>query len=156
MKMSATLSITTHRIFQGQMNEHGSLFGGQTAAWLDETASISAHRFAKSPLVTGSLDRLVYVTPVSIGHALVYESFVTGNGHRSIEVFTKMMGEDLDTAEQYLAAWSLMTFVAPKGILLPELELDLAFGAKLHAGYAQRVAANKAARTAMPDIPLQD
>ena len=154
MLMSETLSVTTHRIFQGQMNEHASLFGGQTAAWLDETASISAHRFARSKMVTGSLDRLVYVKPVLIGHALTYTSFVTGCGKRSLEVFTKLVGEDLDTGEQYLAAWSLMTFVINPGSTLPSLEADLPLGAELAAGYADRVAANRAARQAMPDISI--
>ena len=154
MKMSETLSVTTHRIFEGQMNEHNSLFGGQTLEWLDETASISAHRFARSHMVTGSLDRMVYVNPVQIGHALTYESFVTGSGHRSIEVFTRMVGEDLDTGKQYLAAWSLMTFVVEKGSQLPTLEADTPLGQQLSEGYAARTAANKAARAAMPEIPV--
>lgn len=154
MKMSETLSVTTHRIFQGQMNEHESLFGGQTLAWLDETASISAHRFARSKMVTGSLDRMVYTAPVLIGHALTYRSFVTGCGHRSIEVFTKLVGEDLDTGEKYLAAWSLMTFVVVKGTKLPKLTADFPLGKQLHAGYAARTAANKAARAAMPELAV--
>lgn len=154
MKMAETISTTTHRIFQGQMNEHDSLFGGQTLEWLDETASISAHRFARSHMVTGSLDRMVYTAPVLIGHALIYQSFVTGCGTRSIEVFTRMIGEDLDSGEQYLAAWSFMTFVVEKGTQLPKLEADSPFGAKLAAGYAARTAANKTARAAMPEITL--
>lgn len=154
VKMSETLVSATHRIFQGQMNEHGSLFGGQTVSWLDEVASIAAHRYARRPMVTGSLDRMVYVAPVLLGHALTYHSVVTGHSQRTIEVFTKIIGEDLDSGNQYLAAWSLMTFVVEKGKALPELEADLPFAAKLSESYAARAAANKAARTAMPNIPL--
>ena len=152
MQMSETLAITTHRIFQGQMNERDSLFGGQTLSWLDESASIAAHRFARRPLVTGSVDSMVYVNPVLIGHALMYSSVVTGVGRKSMEVFTKMVGEDLDTSERYLAgdAFTMLVSIADKA--LPSLESDLDEGRRLNVGYDARRAANKARRVSVPEV----
>lgn len=154
MKMSETVAITTHRVFQGQMNEHDSLFGGQTLSWLDENASISAHRFSRRQLVTGSVDSMVYVNPVEIGHALMYASVITGVGKKSLEVFTKMIGEDLDTGRRYLAAYAFTTFVSMTSDPLPTLEADVDEGQKLAAGYATRRAENKRRLKSMPDVSL--
>ncbi|WP_461213939.1 acyl-CoA thioesterase [Lacticaseibacillus sp. GG6-2] len=154
MLMSETKAITTHRIFQGQMNEHDSLFGGQTLAWLDESASIAAHRLARRELVTGSVDSMVYLKPVSLGHALMYLSVVTGVGHKSLEVFTKMVGENLDTGERYLAGYAFSTFVSTTDKPLPSLEPDDEESASLHAGYDQRRQANKARRQLVPKVSL--
>lgn len=154
MKMSETIAITTHRVFEAQMNEHDSLFGGQTLAWLDENASISAHRFSRGPLVTGSVDSMVYVNPVAIGHALMYASLITGVGNKSLEVFTKMIGEDLDSGQRYLAAYAFTTFVSTADTPLPSLEADVAEGQKVAAGYADRRAENKRRLRALPDVSL--
>ncbi len=152
--MSLTRAITTHRVFQGQMNEHDSLFGGQTLAWLDENASIAAHYFARRELVTGSVDSMVYVNPVRLGHALTYTSIVTGVGRKSLEVFTKMVGEDLDSGQRYLAGYAFTTFVSTTAAQLPDLERDDEEGRRLAVGYAKRREANKARRQFVPEVSL--
>lgn len=154
MRMSETLAVTTHRVFQAQMNEHDSLFGGTTLAWLDESASIAAHRFAKRQLVTGSVDEMVYVAPVLLGHALMYSSVVSGVGKKSLEVFTKMVGEDLDSGKRYLAGYAFSTFVSQTDAPLAELKADYPEGQQLAAGYAKRRAANKLRRQEMPEVGL--
>ena len=40
------------------------------------------------------------------------ETFVSGVHHKSMEVFVKVVGEDLTTGERYLAATCFTTFVA--------------------------------------------
>ncbi|MFD1485247.1 acyl-CoA thioesterase [Lacticaseibacillus baoqingensis] len=146
LKQSLTKSIASHRIFEGQMNEHDSLFGGQTLSWLDESASIAAHRFARRQLVTGSVDSMVYANPVLIGNALIYTRFVTGVGTKSMEVFTKLVGEDLDTGERYLAGYAFSTFVSTTTVPLPSLEYDEAEGQAIAAGYTKRRAINRQRR----------
>ena len=154
MKMSATKSLATHRVFAGQMNEAHTLFGGQTVSWLDEAASISAHRFARRPLVTAGVDHMTYVAPVAIGDAVMYHSIVTGAGKRSLEVFTRIVGERMAIGEHYLVGYAWLSFVTPEPAALPALTIDDDFGAQLHAGYAKRRAANAAARAALPTLPL--
>jgi acyl-CoA hydrolase len=136
------------------MNEHDSLFGGQTLAWLDESASIAAHRLARRQLVTGSVDSMVYANPVLIGNALIYTSLVTGVGQKSLEVFTKLVGEDLDTGERYLAGYAFTTFVSTTTVPLATLEYDEAEGQALAAGYTKRRAANRQRRAEAPQVSL--
>lgn len=151
---STTQAVTSYRIFPGHLNEHQTLFGGQTLRWLDDAASIAAQRFAHRELVTGSLDTMRYVAPLRLRDAVSYESVVTGAGKRSLEVFTKIVGEHLDTGERFLAGYAWMTFVAVTEAALPPLELDFEEGKRLAAGYAERKATNQRQAAAMPDLAL--
>ncbi|MGC6770106.1 acyl-CoA thioesterase [Enterococcus sp. LJL128] len=122
MKCSETRSVQTHIITFPYLNYHKTLFGGQLMAWLDETAGISAMRLSREPIVTASVDHLDFLAPLKAGHSACIEAFVSGTGKRSMEVFAKVIGEDLGTGERYLAGTSFMTFVVPKGNELPKIE----------------------------------
>ncbi|WP_125703791.1 acyl-CoA thioesterase [Lacticaseibacillus daqingensis] len=154
MKMSQTKAVTTHRVFPAQMNEHDSLYGGQILYWLDEAASVSAHRLARSEMATGAIDQMTFLAPTRLGDAIEYHSIVTGAGGRSMEVFTKAITEDLATGQRTLVATAFSTFVAVPGITLPPLVADDPEGAALAAGYAARKATNTARRQALGAVPL--
>lgn len=104
--------IQTHRVFPPQLNPFGFLFGGQLMAYIDDTASISVSRHCRRGAVTASTDRLDFLHPIYENHSVCVETFISGTGKRSMEVFAKIMGEDLATGERYLAATCFMTFVA--------------------------------------------
>ncbi|MFL2100042.1 acyl-CoA thioesterase [Mycobacteroides abscessus] len=104
--------IQTHRVFPGDVNSHRTLFGGRLMSYIDDTASISASRHSRSDVVTASMDTLDFLHPLNENHSVCIESYVTGVGSTSMEVFCKIMGEDLSSGERYLAATSFITFVA--------------------------------------------
>ena len=54
------------------------------------------------------------------------ETFVSGVHHKSMEVFVKVVGEDLTTGERYLAATCFTTFVAIPSHMNPESDFQLA------------------------------
>ncbi len=107
--------IQTHRVFPYDLNHHKTLFGGKLMSFIDDTASISAARHGRGEIVTASMDKLDFLHPIYSNHSVCVETFVSGVGSQSMEVFAKVMGEDLDTGERYLAATSFLTFVRVAG-----------------------------------------
>ena len=120
MKCSQTRAIQTHMITYPHLNFHKTLFGGQLMAWLDETAGIAAVRVSRAAIVTASVDHLDFLAPLKASHSVCIDAYVSGVGTRSMEIFAKVIGEDLFTGERYLAGTCFMTFVVPKGSSLPE------------------------------------
>lgn len=107
-----TLAIQTHRIMPSHTNSFGNLFGGQLLYFLDNSASISQTRLTNALSMTASLDNMNFLKPLPEGNSVCIESYVTGTGTTSVEVFAKIIGEDLLTGERYIAATSFLTFVA--------------------------------------------
>ena len=94
-------------------------------SWIDNTASISAARHSRGITVTASIDSLDFLHPLPSNHSVCIESYVSGVGKSSMEVFCKIMGEDLMTGERYLAATSFSTFVSMKSELNPTVVVPL-------------------------------
>ncbi|MGO3733364.1 MAG: acyl-CoA thioesterase [Vagococcus sp.] len=134
--------VQTHRIFPPDLNSFGALFGGRLMTFIDDTTSISASRHCRRPVMTASTDKLDFLHPLYENHSVCVESYVTGTGHKSMEVFAKVIGENLDTGDRYLAATCFMTFVIVeceddfKGVpsIVPETNEEI----MIHQGYAKR------------------
>ncbi|USG63789.1 acyl-CoA thioesterase [Brevibacillus ruminantium] len=111
-------------------NYHGTMFGGKMMAYIDEVAAIAAMRHARRPVVTASMDSIDFLSPVKMGHSVCLEAIVSYAGRSSMEVFVKIISEDLRTGERTLTATSFLTFVAlgddgkptPVPPVLPETE----------------------------------
>ena len=111
---NVTRVVQTHRILPPDLNDHQTLFGGKLMSLIDDTASISVSRFARSnDVITASMDELHFIHPIEKGHSVCVESYVSGAGRTSVEVFVKVLGENLLTGERYIAATSFITFVVP-------------------------------------------
>lgn len=134
-----TKAVQSHIIMYPHLNAHRTLFGGQLMQWLDESGGISAVRLSRSGVVTASIDHLDFLHPLEHGHAVCIESYVSGVGHRSIEVFSKAIGENLITGERYLANTSFMTFVVKeKGLALPAIQPETEEEVYICSGYNER------------------
>ncbi|MBP2099944.1 acyl-CoA thioesterase [Enterococcus rivorum] len=138
MKCSETRAIQTHIVTYPYLNFHETLFGGQLMAWLDETAGISATRLAREAIFTASVDHLDFLAPLRANHSACIDAFVSGVGTRSMEVFAKVIGEDLFTGERYLAGTCFMTFVVPSKQHLPAVEPETEEERFVCEGYEKR------------------
>ncbi|MGM0214165.1 acyl-CoA thioesterase [Enterococcus sp. AZ109] len=142
-----TRTVQTHLVMYAQMNMHKALYGGQLMHWMDETAGITAARFARTGLVTASLDHLDFLLPLHEGHSVCLEAYVSGSGNRSMEVFVKVIGEDLLKSERYLAATSFLTFTSlDPQISLPAIIPESEEEKYICAGYEKRRAVGKEKR----------
>ncbi|SES40342.1 acyl-CoA thioesterase [Salipaludibacillus aurantiacus] len=122
--------IKTGRVFPQDTNNHDTLFGGKLMRDIDDVASISAARHCRRECVTASTDSVDFLHPIRQTDSVCLESHVTWTGKSSMEVFVKVIAEDLLTADRRVAATSFLTFVAldeegkPAGVpdVIPETE----------------------------------
>lgn len=146
ISVEQTLSISNHRVFAADLNEHETVFGGKILAIVDDNASIPASRVARVETVTAAIDRVDFIQPFRLQDSLCAESYVTGIGHRSIEVFTKIIGEHLQTGQRFLGLTCFATFVVTeRDLVLPQLVVagDNQEYQVLCQGYVQRQAARR-------------
>jgi len=102
----------TFRVFPTDVNNHNTLFGGKLMAYIDDIASIAAAKHCRRSVVTASTDSVDFLHPIHMTDSVTLESFVTWTGRTSMEVFVKVVTEDLLTGERKIAATSFLTFVA--------------------------------------------
>jgi acyl-CoA hydrolase len=123
-------SYKTSRVFPVDVNNHHTLFGGKLMSYIDDIASIAAAKHSRRSVVTASTDSVDFLLPIMPIHAVSLEAFVTWTGTSSMEVFVKVVTEDLQTGERNIAATSFLTFVAlddnnkpvPVPAVIPETE----------------------------------
>jgi len=139
-----TMVIQTHRIMPSHTNSFGNLFGGQLLYFLDNSASISMTRLTNTLGMTASIDNMNFLKPLPEGNSVCIESYVTGTGSTSLEVFAKIIGEDLITGERYLAATSFLTFVVQldeherKDFVMPKIVPETEEEKYICSGYERR------------------
>ncbi|MFD1671463.1 acyl-CoA thioesterase [Agrilactobacillus yilanensis] len=136
-----TLVVSNHRVFPQDLNNYGFMFGGRLLAILDDVASISVSRFTRRQTVTASIDQCNFLRSFQKDNSVCMETYVSGVGSRSIEVFAKVIGESLFSDERYIGATAFMTFVLRDSApvinqLVPESDEEKA----VVAGYAARKA----------------
>ena len=93
-------------------NHYGTMFGGKVMAYIDDTAAIAATRHARRSVVTASTDSVDFLHPIRAGQSVCLEAFATWSRRTSVEVFVKVIAEDMLTGERTLCATSFVTFVA--------------------------------------------
>ncbi|MGM0878637.1 MAG: acyl-CoA thioesterase [Bacillota bacterium] len=104
--------IRTSRVFPNDVNNHHTLFGGRLMSNLDQVASTSAARHSRRECVTASADSIDFLHPIQTTDSVCFESYVTWTGTSSMEIFVKIIAEDLKSGECKIAATALLTFVA--------------------------------------------
>ncbi len=117
--------IQTTRVFPTDLNPFGTLFGGKLLSFIDNAASITVSRHCRRGAVTASTDRMDFLHPIKENHSVCVETYITGVGNKSMEVFAKVIGEELASGERYLAATCFMTFVAVPSHMNPEKEFQI-------------------------------
>ena len=139
--------VRTSRVFPNDVNNHNTLFGGRLMSDLDQVASISAARHSRSECVTASTDSVDFLHPIRTTDSVCFESYVTWTGRSSMEVFVKIIAEDLKSGERKIAATALLTFVAldqlKKPIQVPRVIPETKEEIKLHETAPERTRIRK-------------
>ena len=69
------------------LNYHGTLFGGQMTAWIDESAGIFAMEIMRSKrIVTLKISEIMFKEPVKLGDILEYSCKIAKKGNTSLTV----------------------------------------------------------------------
>jgi acyl-CoA hydrolase len=93
-------------------NPAGNVHGGAVVKIIDEAAGVVASRHARSNVVTASIDRMQFHTPVFVGDLLVVTAGLNLVGRTSMEIGVRVDAEDLISGEVRHAATAYLTYVA--------------------------------------------
>jgi acyl-CoA hydrolase len=107
-----SLAVKTSLVLPPDTNSFGTMFGGKLMAYIDDIAAIAAMRHSRSLVVTASSDSVDFISPIKEGNSVCLEAFVTSTGRTSMEVFVKVVAEDMVKGERKICAISFLTFVA--------------------------------------------
>lgn len=105
-------TIQTHLVLPPDTNHMGTIFGGTVLAYVDEIAAIAAMKHSRKVVVTASIDRVNFLSSAVVGDILTLEAFVVSTGRTSMEIFVKVVSENLETAKKTLTTTSILTMVA--------------------------------------------
>ncbi len=90
----------------------GNVFGGAIMRYMDEVAAIVAWRHAGRNVVTASIDRMNFFSPVFVGNLLILKASVNYVGNTSMEIGVRIEAQDLATRESIHAGSCYLTYVA--------------------------------------------
>ena len=93
-------------------NLAGNVHGGTIMKLVDNTAGIAASRHASTNVVTASLDRIDFHSPVFIGDLLRITCSVNYVGTKSMEIGARVEAENFVTGEIRHTASAYLTFVS--------------------------------------------
>jgi uncharacterized protein (TIGR00369 family) len=114
----------TEIVFPTDVNHYGTLFGGKAVAMMDVVASIAAMRAAHKPVVTASIDRVDFKSPIRQGDFVETIARVVNIGRTSITVEVELWGQIPETGERTLSTVGKFVMVAvdPQGRPTPVKE----------------------------------
>jgi acyl-CoA hydrolase len=103
---------TVQIVLPGLTNVHGTIFGGMLMQWIDIAAAVAAGRHAGGPVVTASMDRLHFMTPVHLGEVVTLQAQVNFAARTSMEVGVRVFAEGRPGIARRQATRAYLTFVA--------------------------------------------
>lgn len=132
------------------MNDKETYYGGDIMSHFDSACGTSVYKFLRKPTYTATVDTLTFVAPAERGEMVYVESYVSGVGKTSVEVFVKLVANDTKNWERKLCAYAFLTFVLADRndptfqmpVLVPETEEEI----MIYAGYEERRKENLAKR----------
>jgi len=109
-------------------NVAGNVFGGSVLKMVDEVAYVAATKHCRTNIVTASVDKMSFLSPVRVGDLVTLKANVNAVWHSSMEVGVRVEAEDLRTGEVRHTGSSYLTVVAlaqdGKPTTAPELVLE--------------------------------
>ncbi|GAY77688.1 acyl-CoA thioesterase [Sporolactobacillus inulinus] len=141
-----SFAVLSSQVMPNDTNNHGTLFGGKLMMYVDNIAAIAANRHARELVVTASIDSVDFLRPIDTQSSVCLEAFVTWTHNTSMEVFVKVIAENLRTGVRMLCTTCFLTFVAlddqgkptivPK--IIPESEEEKMLYSSAEKRYTQR------------------
>ena len=81
-------------------------------AWMDEIASISAHRQCRRVVVTASVNNISFATPIPLGAMVTLDAKVSRSYTCSMEVVVDVFVENPKTGAKHRSNQAIFNFVA--------------------------------------------
>lgn len=130
------------QMVQTDANLAGNVHGGVIMKLIDSTAGLVAARHSSNIVVTASIDRLDFHSPVFVGELLVINAAINYTGTSSMEIGARVEAENVMTGERRHTASAYLTFVAldkdGKPTKIPPLALTSEEDKRRHRQAAER------------------
>jgi len=111
-KVSESTVVMAQLMTPEDANPAGNVHGGVIMRLIDNAGGTAAARHARSNVVTASIDRLSFHSPVFIGDFVTMKASLNMVGKSSMEVGVRVEAENLITGEVRHTASAYLTFVA--------------------------------------------
>jgi acyl-CoA hydrolase len=89
----------------------GVMFGGIMMQWIDVCAGVAAMRHAAGAVLTASVDRMDFLSPVQVGEIVILQAQVNYVARTSMEVGCRVETEDMRTGLRRYVTQAYLTFV---------------------------------------------
>ncbi|MDO9534210.1 MAG: acyl-CoA thioesterase [Bacillota bacterium] len=110
--VSESTVFIVQQMIQTDANLAGNVHGGSIMRLIDSTAGIVAARHASCNVVTASIDRLDFHSPVYVGELLKLSANMNFVGTSSMEVGVRVEAENVITGHNRHTSSAYLTFVA--------------------------------------------
>ncbi len=101
-----------HIVFPNTLNSNETLFGGLAMQWMDEVAYICAVKFVKKKMVTVSVDKINFLSPIVSGSLVELVATVESLGNAKIKIKIEVYAEEAYGDIKKLAINTFFTFAA--------------------------------------------
>ncbi len=105
-------TVISHVMMPYHVNPAGNVNGGVIMQLIDDAAFVIATRYARSNVVTASIDRIDFHRPVHVGDLLTLMGCLNMTHRSSMEIGVRVVGEDMRTGVRRHIASAYLTFVA--------------------------------------------
>lgn len=127
-KVSESRTVVARVMMPQDANIAGNVFGGTILRMVDEIAYVAATKHARTNVVTASVDRMSFLSPVHVGDLVTLKANVNAAWRTSMEVGVRVEAEDPRSGSVRHTGSSYLTVVAlgPNGkpTEVPELVLQ--------------------------------
>lgn len=115
-------------VLPNDANPLGNILGGRVMHWIDLVGAIVASRHSRRPVVTASMERLDFHSPIRIGYVVLLKGSLHYVGKTSMEVGVEVYSEDPMTGQRTHTSSAVLTYVAindhGKPTTVPKLLLE--------------------------------
>ena len=105
-------TVISHVMMPYHANPAGNVNGGVIMQLIDDAAFVIATRYARSNVVTASIERVDFHRPVHVGDLLTLKGCINMTHRSSMEIGVRVEGEEMRSGEVRHIASAYLTFVA--------------------------------------------
>ena len=105
-------TVISHVMMPYHANPAGNVNGGVIMQLIDDAAFVIATRYARSNVVTASIDKIDFHRPVHVGDLLTLRGCLNMTHRSSMEIGVRVEGEEMKSGAIRHIASAYLTFVA--------------------------------------------
>jgi acyl-CoA hydrolase len=99
-------------VLPNDTNTFGNVLGGHVMHWIDLVGAVTANRHCRMPIVTASMERLDFLSPIRLGDIVVLKARLNFVGTSSMEVGVDVYSENPLSGEHRQTSSAVLTYVA--------------------------------------------